>query len=50
MPDLTVMILRRLVLMAAIEYSWNVYPAAPVSSATLLISHLVLLSGLWAGE
>eukprot|EP00051_Salpingoeca_urceolata_P030077 m.491972 g.491972 ORF g.491972 m.491972 type:complete len:411 (-) comp31115_c0_seq1:169-1401(-) len=34
-------------LLLAIEYAWNMYPATPVSSATLHVAHAVLLIALW---
>ncbi|KAG0099443.1 dolichyl-P-Man:Man(5)GlcNAc(2)-PP-dolichol alpha-1,3-mannosyltransferase [Podila epicladia] len=40
----------RVLLFAAIEWSWNVFPATPVSSQALLASHLVILVGLWVGK
>jgi len=37
----------RLVLMMAIEYSWNVFPATAMSSTILLLSNVLLLLGTW---
>ncbi|KAI8360646.1 glycosyltransferase [Mortierella sp. GBAus27b] len=39
----------RILLLGAIEWSWNVYPATPNSSGVLVASHLVILLGLWVG-
>ena len=36
----------RLLALALIEYSWNVFPATPASSAILIACHLLLLTGL----
>jgi len=36
-------------LLAAIEYAWNVYPSTDASSTILLVSHAVLLLGIWSG-
>ncbi|KAG0332650.1 dolichyl-P-Man:Man(5)GlcNAc(2)-PP-dolichol alpha-1,3-mannosyltransferase [Podila horticola] len=40
----------RVLLLAVIEWSWNVFPATPASSQALLASHLVILAGLWVGK
>ncbi|KAG0038916.1 dolichyl-P-Man:Man(5)GlcNAc(2)-PP-dolichol alpha-1,3-mannosyltransferase [Podila clonocystis] len=40
----------RVLLLAVIEWSWNVFPATPTSSQALLASHLVILAGLWVGK
>ncbi|KNZ48861.1 hypothetical protein VP01_535g3 [Puccinia sorghi] len=40
-------VLVRLVLMMAIEYSWNVFPATAKSSMILFMSNLLLLLGTW---
>ncbi|KAF8952326.1 dolichyl-P-Man:Man(5)GlcNAc(2)-PP-dolichol alpha-1,3-mannosyltransferase [Podila verticillata] len=40
----------RVLLLAVIEWSWNVFPATPASSQALLGSHLVILAGLWVGR
>ncbi|KAF9183628.1 hypothetical protein BGZ51_003895 [Haplosporangium sp. Z 767] len=37
-------------LLGAIEWSWNVYPATAESSGVLMASHLVILAGLWFGK
>ena len=34
----------RILLVAAIEYAFNVFPATPLSSAVLQVAHLVILS------
>ncbi|XP_051131519.1 dol-P-Man:Man(5)GlcNAc(2)-PP-Dol alpha-1,3-mannosyltransferase isoform X2 [Andrographis paniculata] len=38
----------RLVLFAAVEFCWNVYPSNTYSSLLLLAAHLAILGGLWA--
>ncbi|KAG9297597.1 hypothetical protein G9A89_007672 [Geosiphon pyriformis] len=43
-------ILSRLMLIATIEYCWNVYPATTESSTLLLFCHFIILAGLWSGE
>ncbi|KAJ3778226.1 glycosyltransferase family 58 protein [Lentinula raphanica] len=40
-------ILVKLLLLGAIEYAWNVYPATYVSSSTLLGANLITLAGVW---
>ncbi|KAG0214472.1 dolichyl-P-Man:Man(5)GlcNAc(2)-PP-dolichol alpha-1,3-mannosyltransferase [Mortierella sp. GBA30] len=40
----------RVVLLGAIEWSWNVYPATAKSSGILMASHLLILIGLWIGK
>ncbi|KAF9172495.1 dolichyl-P-Man:Man(5)GlcNAc(2)-PP-dolichol alpha-1,3-mannosyltransferase [Mortierella sp. AD011] len=39
----------RFLLLGAIEWSWNVFPATAESSGVLAASHLVILMGLWIG-
>ena len=39
--------LPQVVLFAAIEYCWNVYPATAISSSILLSCHLLILAQLW---
>ncbi|KAG9066262.1 Lethal(2)neighbour of tid protein [Linnemannia hyalina] len=39
-----------MVLLGAIEWSWNVFPATAESSGVLVISHLIILVGLWVGK
>eukprot|EP00038_Savillea_parva_P009404 m.183332 g.183332 ORF g.183332 m.183332 type:complete len:430 (-) comp15789_c0_seq1:48-1337(-) len=39
----------RVVLLALVEYCWNVYPSTPPSSGLLHVCHLVLLVALWFG-
>lgn len=39
-----------LLLLGAIEWSWNVFPATAESSRVLVASHLVILVGLWFGK
>ncbi|KAG0297658.1 hypothetical protein BGZ98_000527 [Dissophora globulifera] len=40
----------RVVLLCAIEWSWNVFPATPQSSGILMASHAIILVGLWIGK
>ncbi|KAF9361534.1 dolichyl-P-Man:Man(5)GlcNAc(2)-PP-dolichol alpha-1,3-mannosyltransferase [Mortierella sp. AD094] len=40
----------RFLLLGAIEWSWNVFPATAESSGVLAASHLVILAGLWIGK
>ncbi|KAI7828024.1 ALG3 protein-domain-containing protein [Gamsiella multidivaricata] len=40
----------RLLLLAAIEWSWNVFPATVQSSGVLIASHVLILTGLWVGR
>ena len=35
------------VLLAVLEYCWNVYPSTPLSSALLHLVHIAVLGGLW---
>jgi len=42
-------IVLKLAIVAAIEYSWNVFPSTNLSSGVLLLSHGVLLLGVWSG-
>ncbi|KAF9905920.1 dolichyl-P-Man:Man(5)GlcNAc(2)-PP-dolichol alpha-1,3-mannosyltransferase [Linnemannia zychae] len=37
-------------LLGAIEWSWNVFPATSQSSGVLAASHLIILAGLWIGK
>ncbi|KAK3841968.1 MAG: dol-P-Man:Man(5)GlcNAc(2)-PP-Dol alpha-1,3-mannosyltransferase [Linnemannia gamsii] len=37
-------------LLGAIEWSWNVFPATSQSSGVLVVSHLIILVGLWVGK
>ncbi|KAF9288833.1 dolichyl-P-Man:Man(5)GlcNAc(2)-PP-dolichol alpha-1,3-mannosyltransferase [Linnemannia elongata] len=39
-----------MVLLGAIEWSWNVFPATAESSGALVVSHLIILVGLWIGK
>ncbi|KAF9539361.1 dolichyl-P-Man:Man(5)GlcNAc(2)-PP-dolichol alpha-1,3-mannosyltransferase [Mortierella hygrophila] len=39
-----------MVLLGAIEWSWNVFPATAESSGVLVVSHLIILVGLWVGK
>ena len=39
----------RLLLMAVIEYGWNVFPSTNLSSAVLVCGNAFLLIGLWFG-
>ncbi|CAN4093089.1 unnamed protein product [Withania somnifera] len=39
--------LLRLVLLAAVEFCWNVFPSNIYSSVVLLCVHLIILGGLW---
>jgi len=39
----------KLIIVACIEYAWNVYPSTRLSSVVLGISHIVLLVGIWFG-
>jgi len=40
-------LLFRIILLIAIEISWNTYPATALSSGVLLICHLIILLALW---
>ncbi|KAF9961066.1 dolichyl-P-Man:Man(5)GlcNAc(2)-PP-dolichol alpha-1,3-mannosyltransferase [Mortierella alpina] len=40
----------RVLLLGAVEWSWNVYPATAKSSGVLMASHVVILAGLWVGK
>jgi len=40
----------RFVIMMAVEYCWNVYPATAESSQLLLLCHVTILMGLWSGD
>ncbi|RHZ64122.1 hypothetical protein Glove_326g134 [Diversispora epigaea] len=40
----------RFLILAVIEYCWNVYPSTSESSLLLLICHLIILVGLWSSE
>ncbi|KAF9981525.1 dolichyl-P-Man:Man(5)GlcNAc(2)-PP-dolichol alpha-1,3-mannosyltransferase [Mortierella antarctica] len=40
----------RILLLGAIEWSWNVFPATAKSSGVLMASHFVILVGLWVGK
>jgi alpha-1,3-mannosyltransferase len=42
-------LLRRLLLLLGIEYSWNVFPSTNLSSYILNTSHALILAGLWFG-
>ena len=42
-------LLRRLLLLLGIEYSWNVFPSTDRSSYILNASHAFILAGLWFG-
>ncbi|KAI3460817.1 hypothetical protein Pfo_017480 [Paulownia fortunei] len=37
----------RLILFAAVEFCWNIYPSNFDSSLLLLVAHLTILGGLW---
>ncbi|KAF8955451.1 glycosyltransferase family 58 protein [Flammula alnicola] len=39
----------KLVLLAGIEYAWNVFPSTPLSSGILLACNSLLLAGIWFG-
>lgn len=39
-----------MLLLGAIEWSWNVFPATAESSGVLVASHLIILVGLWVGK
>ncbi|KAJ6630674.1 glycosyltransferase family 58 protein [Mycena sp. CBHHK59/15] len=39
----------KIVLLAAIEYSWNVFPSTFFSSTTLVVANSLLLIGIWTG-
>ncbi|KAF9925471.1 dolichyl-P-Man:Man(5)GlcNAc(2)-PP-dolichol alpha-1,3-mannosyltransferase [Linnemannia zychae] len=39
-----------MLLLGAIEWSWNVFPATAQSSTVLFSSHLIILVGLWIGK
>ncbi|KAF9202770.1 Multidrug resistance-associated protein 4 [Haplosporangium sp. Z 27] len=43
-------ILIRFLLLGAIEWSWNVFPATANSSGVLVASHVIILLGLWVGK
>ncbi|KAF9098809.1 dolichyl-P-Man:Man(5)GlcNAc(2)-PP-dolichol alpha-1,3-mannosyltransferase [Mortierella sp. AD031] len=43
-------VLVSVLLLGAIEWSWNVFPATAQSSGVLFASHLVILAGLWIGK
>ncbi|CAO3569990.1 unnamed protein product [Mortierella alpina] len=40
----------RVLLLGAIEWSWNVFPATAQSSGVLMVSHAVILVALWVGK
>ncbi|VDB88734.1 unnamed protein product [Peniophora sp. CBMAI 1063] len=40
----------KLALLAAIEYSWNVYPSTVLSSGILCACNAILLAGVWTGH
>ncbi|KZV63205.1 glycosyltransferase family 58 protein [Peniophora sp. CONT] len=40
----------KLVLLAAVEYCWNVYPSTTLSSGILWASNALLLAGVWLGH
>ena len=40
----------RVLLLGAIEWSWNVFPATAKSSGVLMVSHAVILVALWVGK
>ncbi|KAG9119231.1 dolichyl-P-Man:Man(5)GlcNAc(2)-PP-dolichol alpha-1,3-mannosyltransferase [Ceratobasidium sp. 392] len=42
-------ILLRVVILAAIEYAWNIYPSTSLSSGILLASHIILIIGIFFG-
>ncbi|KLO12625.1 glycosyltransferase family 58 protein [Schizopora paradoxa] len=42
-------IVLKLAILASIEYAWNVFPSTNVSSSVLLVSHIILLLGIWFG-
>lgn len=39
----------KLLILASIEYAWNVFPSTSLSSEVLLASHVMLLVGIWSG-
>lgn len=39
----------KLAILATIEYAWNIFPSTDLSSGALLLSHIVLLVGIWFG-
>ncbi|KAG8370652.1 hypothetical protein BUALT_Bualt13G0005500 [Buddleja alternifolia] len=38
----------RLILFAAVEFCWNIYPSNSYSSMLLLFAHVIILGGLWS--
>jgi len=40
----------KLMLLLAIEYSWNVFPSTKLSSGILVGSNAILLVGIWFGK
>jgi len=40
----------KVIVMCTVEYSFNVFPATPVSSALLQLAHCVTLAGLWSAK
>ncbi|KAK7014964.1 putative dolichyl-phosphate-mannose--glycolipid alpha-mannosyltransferase [Favolaschia claudopus] len=42
-------VIAKLALLAAIEYSWNVFPSTSISSTVLLVANSLLLAGIWTG-
>lgn len=42
-------LLLQLLILAGIEYAWNVFPSTTLSSGILLAAHVLLLLGIWFG-
>ncbi|KIK30975.1 glycosyltransferase family 58 protein [Pisolithus microcarpus 441] len=42
-------LLLQLLILAGIEYAWNVFPSTTLSSGVLLAAHVLLLLGIWFG-
>lgn len=42
-------LLPQLLILAGIEYAWNVFPSTTLSSGILLAAHVLLLLGIWFG-
>jgi hypothetical protein len=42
--------LRRLAILASIEYAWNVYPSTALSSSILCLANAALVAGIWFGN
>ncbi|KAF7295033.1 Dol-P-Man:Man(5)GlcNAc(2)-PP-Dol alpha-1,3-mannosyltransferase [Mycena indigotica] len=39
----------KLVLLAVVEYAWNVFPSTTTSSSLLLVANIALVAGIWSG-